>query len=65
MDKIKAFFQKTAVKVSAWILLVIATVVLIVGGATADSIKSSIVLVAAIITAVSALVAFICGQLKD
>lgn len=64
MDKIKKFFQSTITKVVAWIVLALACVVLIIGGATAESLSSGIALVAGIVTAVSALIAFISGQVK-
>lgn len=64
MDKIKAFFQNKIVKIVSWIVLAIASVVLIIGGANAEAISGGVALVAGIVTAVSALVAFICGQIN-
>lgn len=64
IEKIKKFFQSTVTKVIAWIVLALSCIVLIIGGATAESISSGIALVAGIVTAVSALIAFIAGQIK-
>lgn len=64
MDKIKAFFNNTIVKVVAWVLLAIVSVVLILGGTSVAEIGSSVELVAGIVTAVSALVAFIASKVK-
>jgi lipopolysaccharide export LptBFGC system permease protein LptF len=64
MDKIKAFFQSKVTKIVAWVVLAICAVILIIGGATADSIASGVALVAGIVTAVAALVAFIAGQVS-
>ncbi len=64
MDKIKKFFESTVTKIVSWIVLALCAVILIIGGATAESLSSGIALVAGIVTAVSALVAFIAGQIK-
>lgn len=64
MDKIKEFFQNKIVKAIAWILLFICAAVLIIGGVKVESISAGIALTAGIITAVSALIAFIASQLK-
>ena len=65
MDKIKAFFQNTIVKIAAWVLLILAAVVLIIGGVTAEGLTSGIVLVVGIVDAVSALVIYISGKIKE
>ena len=39
MDKIKAFFNNTIVKVVAWVLLAVVSVVLILGGASVADIN--------------------------
>jgi hypothetical protein len=65
MDRIKKFFQSTVTKIVAWIVLALCAVVLIIGGATAENLSSGIALVAGIVTAVSALIAFIAGQIKQ
>ena len=64
MEKIKAFFSNTITKIVAWVVLAVASICLIIGGATAESISSAVTLVAGVITAVSALVAFITSQIK-
>lgn len=64
MDKIKAFFNNTIVKVVSWVLLAIVAVVLILGGTSVAEIGSSVELVAGIVTAVSALVIFIASKVK-
>lgn len=65
MDRIKKFFQSTVTKIVAWIVLALCAVVLIIGGATAENLSSGIALVAGIVTAASALIAFIAGQIKQ
>ena len=64
MDKIKAFFQNKWTQLVAWILLVLSAIVLIIGGATAETISSGVALVSGIVLAVTELVIFICKQLK-
>lgn len=64
MDKIKAFFSKTAVKVAAWVLLAVCAVVLILGGTSVEDLSQEMVLVGGIVTAVAALVAFITERVK-
>jgi hypothetical protein len=64
MDKIKAFFNNTIVKVVAWVLLAVVSVVLILGGASVVDISNGIELVAGIVAAVAALVAFIASKIK-
>ena len=59
MDKIKAFFNNTIVKVVAWIILALDVVVLILGGASVAEIGKGVELVAGIVSAVALLVAFI------
>ena len=64
MEKIKAFLQNKITKLVAWIVLALCVVVLIIGGATTESISSGIALVGGIVAAVAALIAFITGQIK-
>ncbi len=64
MDKIKAFFNNTIVKVVAWVLLAVVSVVLILGGASVVDISNGVELVAGIVSAVAALVAFIASKIK-
>jgi hypothetical protein len=64
MDKIKAFFNNTIVKVVAWVLLAVVSVVLILGGASVVDISNGVELVAGIVAAVAALVAFIASKIK-
>lgn len=64
MDKIKAFFQKTIVKVVAWVVLALCAVVLILGGSSVEDLSSEMVLVGGIVTAIAALVAFIAERVK-
>jgi len=59
------FFKKKIVKLVAWVLLACCSVVLIMGGANVEQISGGVVLVAGIVTAVSALVAFIAEKLKE
>lgn len=64
MEKIKAFFNNTITKVVCWVVLALDIVCLIIGGATTEAITSSVALVAGIVAAITALVAFIIGQIK-
>lgn len=59
MDKIKAFFNNTIVKVVAWVILALDVVLLILGGASVAEIGKGVELVAGIVSAVALLVAFI------
>lgn len=62
MDKIKAFFQNKITKIVAWVVLALASVVLIIGGATAETLSAGVALVAGIVSAVAALIAFISSK---
>ena len=64
MDKIKAFFNNTIVKVVCWVLLAVVSVVLILGGTSVADIGKGVELVAGIVTAVAALVVFIARKIK-
>jgi len=64
MDTIINFFKNKWVKLVAWTVLALSAVALIVGGATVESISGGVALVSGIISAVSALVAFIASQVK-
>ena len=64
MDKIKAFFNNTIVKVVAWIILALDVVVLILGGASVAEIGKGVELVAGIVSAVALLVVFIASKIK-
>lgn len=65
MDKIKAFFNNKVTKIVAWSVLALDVVVLILGGATTEVISSGVALVAGIVAAVAAFVAFIASKIKD
>jgi hypothetical protein len=64
MDKIKAFFNNTIVKVVAWVVLALDVVVLILGGASVAEIGKGVELVAGIVSAVALLVVFIASKIK-
>jgi hypothetical protein len=64
MDKIKAFFNNTIVKVVAWVILALDVVVLILGGASVAEIGKGVELVAGIVSAVALLVVFIASKIK-
>ena len=63
MEKLKAFFNNTIVKVVAWIVITLASVVLILGGAGVADISGAVELVGGVITAVSALIIFISNMI--
>jgi uncharacterized membrane protein len=58
------FFKNKWVKLVAWILLAVSAIVLIIGGVTQESLSGAIVLIVGVVSAISALVAFIIGQLN-
>jgi hypothetical protein len=64
MDKIKAFFNNTIVKVVAWVLLAVVSDVLILGGASVADISKGVELVAGIVAAIATFVAFIASKIK-
>lgn len=64
MDKIKAFFNNTIVKIVAWVILALDVVVLILGGASVAEIGKGVELVAGIVSAVALLVVFIASKIK-
>ena len=64
MDKIKAFFNNTIVKIVAWVVLALDEVVLILGGASVAEIGKGVELVAGIVSAVALLVVFIASKIK-
>ena len=64
MEKIKAFFTNKWTKLVSWIVLALSAIALILGGAKVETLNGGIALVAGIVTAVSALVAFISSQIK-
>ena len=64
MDKIKAFFSNKVTKIVAWVVLALAVVVLILGGATQEVITGGVVLVVGIVTAVAGFITFIANAIK-
>lgn len=64
MDKIKAFFDNTVVKIVAWVLIALSSVVLILGGVSVVDIGKGVELVGGIVTAVGALIIFISGKVN-
>lgn len=60
----KDFFNKTWVKITSWIFLLVGAVALILGGTSVTDIGNGVELVAGIITAVGLLVAFIRDMLN-
>lgn len=64
MDKIKAFFDNTVVKIVAWVLIALSSVVLILGGVSVVDISKGVELVGGIVIAVGALIIFISGKVN-
>jgi hypothetical protein len=64
MDKIKAFFNNTIVKVVAWVVLALDVITLILGGVTAKEIGDGVELIAGIVGAIALFVVFVAGKLK-
>ena len=63
MEKLKAFFNNTIVKVVAWIVIALASVVLILGGAGVADISGAVELVGGIVTAIFVLIIFISNMI--
>lgn len=61
-EKIKSFFSNKITKLVSWIVLALAVVSLILGGATQEVIASGVALVIGIIAAVAAFIVFLCEQ---
>ena len=64
MDKIKAFFNNTIVKVVAWVVLALDVITLILGGITAKEIGDGVELIAGIVGAIALFVVFVAGKIK-
>lgn len=60
----KEFFTKVWVQVTAWIMLILAAVVLIIGGVTGADINNVVEIVIGIISAIGALVTLISTLIK-
>jgi polyferredoxin len=58
------FFKKTWVKIVAWILWVLATVVLVMGGISAEGLSSVLTAVLGIVSAIAALITLISSLIK-
>ena len=58
------FFKKTWVRVTAWIVLFIALVVLILGGVTQAEVSEGVELVFKAVALVAGIIAFIAGHSK-
>lgn len=58
------FFKKTWVKIVAWILWVFATVVLVMGGISAEGLSSVLTAVLGIVSAIAALITLISSLIK-
>lgn len=58
------FFKNKWVQVTAWILLALSSVVLIVAGVVVEDVSSTVVMIGGIVSAVSALIAFIASKIK-
>lgn len=61
-DKIKAFFSNKVTQRVSWTVLALAVISLIIGGIAAETISKGVVLVAGIVSAVAAFIAFVCGK---
>ena len=64
MDKIKAFFQSKVTKIVSWVVLTLDVICLILGGTSTVEISDGVGLIAAIVAAVAALIAFIAERVK-
>lgn len=64
MDKIKAFLNSKVVQITAWILLAISTLVLILGGVSAGDIAKVPTFIVGIVEAVALFIIFIKKMLQ-
>jgi hypothetical protein len=64
MDKLKAFFQNKTTKIVLMSICAVSAGGLIVGGMTTESINGLIVAVGVVISAISALIAYIASKIK-
>lgn len=64
MDKIKSFFQSKVTKIVSWVVLALDVVCLVLGGTNTVEITDGVGLIAAIVAAVAAFVAFISERVK-
>lgn len=60
----KDFFNKTVVKIISWVLWIISTIVLILGGVSAEGFSSVITAIFGIVAGISALVVLIGSLIK-
>lgn len=58
------FFKNKWVQVTAWVLLALSSVVLIIAGVVVEDVSSTVVMIGGIVSAVSALIAFIASKIK-
>ena len=58
------FFKKTWVRVTAWVVLFVALVVLVLGGVTQAEVSEGVELAFKVIAAVAGVIAFIAGHAK-
>ena len=64
MDKIKAFLNSKVVQITAWILLAVSTLVLILGGVSAGDIAKVPTFIVGIVEAVALFIIFIKKMLQ-
>jgi hypothetical protein len=64
MDKIKSFFQSKVTKIVSWVVLALDVICLVLGGTNTVEITDGVGLIAAIVAAVAAFVAFISERVK-
>lgn len=64
MDKIKSFFQSKVTKIVSWVILALDVICLVLGGTNTVEITDGVGLIAAIVAAVAAFVAFISERVK-
>ena len=65
MEKLKAFFKSRITKIVSWVILGISVLSLIVGGITSADISNFTSLVISLVSAISAVVAFISSNTKS
>lgn len=59
------FFKKTWVKITGWVLLILGTAILIIGGVTQEEVNKGVTLTIGIVIAVGALITFVTGHITS
>lgn len=64
LEKIKEFFNKKWVRITGWVMALLGSAILIIGGVTAAEIADGVKLVVGILSAIGLLIAFLTTKFK-